>query len=111
MIIWPAMIKYTEDDELIYISDLTEWTGDEDLHAYQYDPVDIFIDSSGLIHHLNHRDNDFTLPGSTGSTMELKSAIAMVKAHFSSMGSCCSAKLTARSIAELIELVGIEHNT
>lgn len=108
MITWPAVIKYAEDDELTYISDLAEWNRDADLHFFEYENLDSLIDSLGLIHHLNNRNDAFTLPESTGDLIDLERAIDMVKAHFSSVGACCSAKLTARSVSELIDLVGLD---
>ncbi len=110
LITWPAIIKYSDDNELNFLSDLSEWNGDADLHYFEYDPSDILIDSAGVIHHLNQRDNGLIIPTSTGEIIDLKAAIAMVQAHFSAMGSCCSAKLSARSVAELIELVAMAHD-
>ncbi len=110
MTIWPAIIKYAKGDELTYIADLAEWNYDADLHFFEYDNLDILIDSLGLIHHLNNRNDAFILPESTGDIIGLGPAIGIVKAHFSSVGSCCSAKLTARSVSELIDLVGFDEN-
>jgi len=105
---WPAIIKYAEEDELTYISDLEEWNSDADLHFFEYEHLDILIDSLGLIHHLNNRNGAFVIPESTENTIDLGHAISIVKAHFSSLGACCAAKLAARSVAELLELVGSE---
>jgi hypothetical protein len=107
---WPAIIKYAQDDELAYIADLAQWNSDADLHAIEYERKDILIDSLGLIHHLNSRHDASVLPESTGDIIDLEHAISLVKAHFSMIGACCSAKLTARSVAELVNLVGFEDN-
>jgi cell division FtsZ-interacting protein ZapD len=107
---WPAIIKYAQDDELAYIADLAQWNDDRDLHAIEYERMDILIDSLGLIHHLNSRDDVCVQPESTGDIIELEDAISLVKAHFSMIGACCSAKLTARSVAELVSLVGFDDN-
>jgi len=108
MITWPAIIKYAGEDELGYVADLTQWRGDAELHSFDYEPMDILIDSTGLIQHLNRRNNDFITEGSTTDIIDLARATELVKAHFSSMGSCCVAKISARSVAQLIEFVGFD---
>ncbi|NRA85015.1 MAG: hypothetical protein HRU22_14990 [Gammaproteobacteria bacterium] len=108
MVTWPALIKFRGDDELVYISDLAEWNGDADLHFFEYDPLDILIDASGLIHHLNNQHHDAVVPEPTKDLIELGVAIDLIKAHFSALGSCCAAKISARSVAELIDFVGFD---
>jgi hypothetical protein len=107
---WPAIIKYAEDDELTYIANLAEWHGNTDSHFFGYENSDALIDSLGLIHYLNNQNDSCALPESTGDIIDLEHAIDLVKAHFSSVGACCSAKLSARSVAELIDLVGDDDN-
>lgn len=106
MITWPAIIKFEADDELLFIADAAQWNGDSDLHSADYHSSDILIDAAGLIYHLNHQSNSKIIPQSTHQVIELSSAIELVKAHFSAIGACCSAKLSARSFEELFEMVG-----
>lgn len=108
MVAWPAVIKYAEEDELVYISDAAMWNGDGDFHFAEYDVLDILIDSAGFIHHFVYRDDGIVFFEPTNNVVDLTSAIDIVKVHFASIGACCSAKLTARSMGELIELVGRE---
>ena len=104
-ITWPAIIKFEADDELFYIADAEQWNSDPDLHSADNHPSDILIDAVGVIHHLNHQSDGKVIPQSTEQVMELSSAIELVKAHFSAIGACCSAKLSARSFEELFEMV------
>ncbi|MGB0835840.1 MAG: DUF4144 family protein [Psychrobium sp.] len=105
-ITWPAIIKFEADDELLFIADATQWIGDSDFHAADYHPSDILIDAVGVIHYLNHQFDGKIIPQSTEQVIELSSAIELVKAHFSAIGACCSAKLSARSFEELFDMVG-----
>lgn len=105
-IMWPAIIEFEADDELLFIADAAQWKGDSDLYAVDYHPSDILIDAVGVIHHLNRQSDGKVIPQSTEQVIELSSAIELVKAHFSAIGACCSAKLSARSFEELFEMVG-----
>jgi len=95
------MIKYWQQDELIYISSHEQWLGDPDLHGAIYHPLDVLIDSHGLTYHLGEQ-----LLRATGQQMALKVAINLTQAHFSLLGTCCAAKVSAQDIAQLIEFVG-----
>ena len=108
MTTWPAILKYHGDDELTYISSMEEWNADSHLHSFKYDSLDKMIDSAGLIHELSESRDNFISPKPTGETIELDRALAIVRLHFSAIGSCCSSKLMASSVAELVNLVGIE---
>ncbi|MCG7532487.1 DUF4144 domain-containing protein [Psychrobium sp. MM17-31] len=106
MTTWPAIIKFEADDELFFIADAAQWNSDRDLCGTDYHSSDILIDAAGAIHHLNHQSDGKVTPQSTKQVMELSSAIELVKAHFSAIGACCSAKLSARTFEELFEMVG-----
>ena len=110
MVIWPAIIKLTDNDELLYIADLAQWHSDEDLHFIGYEQLDMLIDSAGAIHYLDKCNSDRSLPNPTGEYIELARAIDLVKAHFSSVGACCAAKITARSVADLVDWVGLDND-
>jgi len=109
MVTWPAIIKFSGDDQLGYIANLEQWNADQDLNFLGYQSTDILIDSRGVIHHLSHLEAGTFKPQSTDELIELHRAIVIVQAHFSATGSCCAAKISARSVAQLIELVGIDN--
>jgi len=107
---WPAIIKFSGDDELTYIADLQQWKSDTDLHFFGYQQDDMLIDSCGMIHHLNQHNVDLIMPQPTGALIDLGLATTIVQAHYSSIRSCCAAKIFAPSVAQLIELIGEENN-
>jgi hypothetical protein len=62
-IVWPAVLKYSGEDELLLIKDESTWLADDDLSAYVYDDDlsayvydenDMLIDSNGALYALNY---------------------------------------------------------
>jgi hypothetical protein len=70
--VWPAVLKYSGEDELLLIKDESTWLADDDLSAYVYDDDlsayvydddlsayvydenDMLIDSNGALYALNY---------------------------------------------------------
>ena len=102
---WPAIIKQTNDDELVYISDNTEWSNDTDLQTSVYDESDYLLDSTGQVFALTRKLNDSVLAESTGEVKSLLEVLGLVKAHAAQSGSCCVAKLYAPGILEAFNIV------
>jgi len=96
------MIKYWQQDELTYIASHEQWQGDPDLHGAIYHGLDLLIDCHGFTYHLGE-----LLPQATGQQIALRAAIDLTQAHFSSLGTCCAAKIFAQDIGQLIEFVGL----
>jgi len=111
MVNWPAIIKYSNDPELIYVSDQTEWENDVDLYCFEYDESDCLIDSSGDIYALTKIDNKFINPEANGDSMSLEEILGLVKAHAAQKGSCCVAKLYAPTICNAFKIVGSLNET
>ena len=105
MVSWPAIIKYSGDSELIYISDQVEWENDIDLHSSEYEETDYLLDSSGEIYTLLEKESFFINPKPNGDSKSLKEILGLVKAHATQQGSCCVAKLYAPSIIEAFKIV------
>ena len=102
---WPGIIKYSDDAELIYVSDQTEWDNDADLHYFEYDESDYLIDLSGNIFSLTMRENKYVKPEPCGESMPLQDILGLIKAHAALKGTCCVAKLYAPTIAEAFKIV------
>jgi len=102
---WPGIIKLSDDAELIYVSNQTDWNNDEDIHYFEYDEADCLIDSSGNIFSLTTRENKFVKPEPRGESMALPEILGLIKAHAAQKGSCCVAKLYAPTIAEAFKIV------
>jgi len=105
ILIWPAIIKYPNDAELLYIHNQAEWDSDAGLHSFNYDEMDCLIDSAGQIFNLTNRLNDIVQPELTTDTKQLEEVLGLVKGHASQMGSCCVSKLYAPSINEAFKIV------
>jgi len=102
---WPAFIKHSNDAELIYVSDQTEWDNDTDLHYFEYDVSDYLLDSSGEIYSLTTRVDKYVKPQPRGQSSTLHDILGLIKAHAAQKGSCCAAKLYAPTISEAFKIV------
>jgi len=105
LIKWPAIIKHSDDAELIYVSDQAQWDDDADLHSFEYDETDLLIDSSGCIFDISNRERGVVKIITNGDIIELKVILGLVKAHAAQSGSCCVAKLYAPTIREAYKIV------
>ncbi|WOH36778.1 DUF4144 family protein [Thalassotalea fonticola] len=104
MITWPAFIKHDGEDELIYISSLTEWQNDEEMLLYIFSERDVLIDSTGKVYSLpilqqNINSNDYLAVASVGNIVEL------VRAHAATVGECCIEKINCQTISQAVALV------
>ena len=102
---WPCIIKHSDDAELVYVGDQSEWDYDADLHCFEYDESDCLIDSSGDIYTLTKPCNKFVKPEASGDSMSLVEILGLVKAHAAQKGSCCVAKLYAPTISGAFKIV------
>ena len=110
MIAWPIILKYLDQDELCYIAQPADEESDhwlDDLTAAQ---LDFMVDSCGTIFKFSTEIKGEIRPQSTQKKIELDVAVALVQAHYALLGSCCVAKISATSIAELIYFVGVSED-
>jgi len=105
LINWPGIIKHSDDAELIYVSDQSEWDNDTDLHNFEYDESDYLIDVTGHIFGLTTGENNCVKPQFRDESMVLEDILGLVKAHASQKGSCCVAKLFAPTIVDAFKIV------
>ena len=105
MVNWPAIIKLSDDAELTYVSDQTEWDNDVDLHYYEYDEADYLVDSYGKTYTLNETQSFYIEPEPNGDSKSLQEILGLVKEHASQQGSCCAEKLNAPSIVDALKIV------
>lgn len=98
MVVWPAMVKFDGDPELDYLADEIEWKRESELHYLGYQEDDVIIDSVGSIFTLNDPKDNSTKIMPTNKNSTLEEVIELVKAHESSLGSCCVAKIGFDSI-------------
>jgi hypothetical protein len=102
---WPAIVKHSDDAELIYVGDETEWNNDAELCGSEYDVTDYLIDVSGNIFTLTNIENRRVIPEPNGNSIALHELLGLIKAHAAQKGSCCVAKLYAPTIGEAFRIV------
>jgi hypothetical protein len=105
MVNWPCIIKYSDDAELVYVNDQSEWDNDSGLHLTGFDESDRLIDSSGDIYVFNKPCNQYVNLEASGDSMSLVEILGLVKAHAAQKGSCCVAKLYAPTIRDAYRIV------
>lgn len=101
MIIWPVIVKYSGDPELLYVANSDEWLSDSALHALGYEPGDMLIDSQGQQFLLASSVNGKLIEEAIG-LISVDEMLCLVKTHWQSQGVCCVAKTTFTTIAEMI---------
>ena len=105
-IAWPAVIKYSGEDELLFIKDESTWLADDDLSAYVYDVNDMLIDSNGSLYCLNyHVKNRQTHVKALLKVVPIDQFEGWVKNHLALLNQCCSSKLTLLSITDGLALL------
>jgi hypothetical protein len=102
---WPAIVKHSDDAELIYVGDEAEWNNDAELYSCEYDVTDCLIDAAGNVFSLTNKKNKRIIPEPNGDSVGLDELLGLIKAHAAQKGSCCVAKLYAPTIAEAFKIV------
>lgn len=103
MIIWPAIIKYSGDNELFYVSDQLAWESNEDLQSYRFEVGDLLIDTHGVSYSLF--DNSQISQLCPSGCVNLNELTELIRQHASELGNCCTSKLGFPSIAVAIKCV------
>ena len=104
MITWPAFIKHDGEDELIYVSSLSEWQNDEEMLLYLFTERDVLIDASGKVFSLpllqqNINSDEYLAIASVDNVLEL------VKAHAAVSEQCCIEKIQCQTTRQAVEFV------
>lgn len=100
---WPAIIKLAGEDELIYLPDEASLLNHPHLQNLRFQRGDYLYDSTGrefVVDELKPKD-----PRPSGRHLSLEEIIQLLRLHAAQDGSCCVAKLNARSIADAIALL------
>lgn len=100
-IAWPAIIKYSGEDELLFIKDESTWLADDDLSAYAYDESDVLVDSNSAIYSLDYDVKiERTHIKAQQTAVSLDQFEVWVKNHLVLLNQCCSSKLSLLSITD-----------
>lgn len=102
-VVWPAIIKCRDDEELTYVDSLQQWSTDPDCAAKNFQVNDLLIDSEGAVYSLVQLEST-PLPEKP-DRLSLDQVLELVKLHASVCGQCCVSKMGAPSIAAAIQMV------
>jgi len=95
MVNWPAIIKYSGEDELLFIESNIHWVSDNGLTAYPYHCDDVLLDSSGALFSIN---NNCFKP--LKKTLPLDEFELWIKNHMVILNQCCSSKLSVAKYSD-----------
>jgi hypothetical protein len=105
-IVWPVVIKYSGEDELLFVKDELTWLADTDLCAYVYDVSDVLVDANGALYALHYEvETRQTLIEAQQKIVSINQFEAWVKSYLALLNQCCSSKLTLTSIADGFALI------
>ena len=101
MITWPVILRLYNEDELMFVSEQSEWDTDPDLFLYPYDENDMVIDGEGKIFDLQYDHlRKYAEMRDTGKRMALDEFTDIIKRHVSAIGECCADKLNIASFRD-----------
>ncbi|MGL4713338.1 MAG: DUF4144 family protein [Shewanella sp.] len=115
---WPAIVKLTQNDELLYLEHQKDWLELACLYQHHFIETDQLLDSKGqrylinvcsqsVCSQKNHEDPVGELPRLRRQKQDLplNELITWVQHHAQALGQCCVAKLAFTTIAQGIEIV------
>lgn len=100
MVKWPAIIKYSGEDELLFIKSDSHWVGDDDFNVYPYHCDDVLLDSSGALFSI---DNNCFKP--LKKTLPIDTFRLWIKNHMVVLNQCCSSKLSVAKYSDGLLLI------
>lgn len=110
---WPAIVKLTQNDELLYLEHQRDWLELACLYQHHFIETDQLLDSKGQRYLISacpqkiHEDPVGELPRLLHQKQDLplNEFIKWVQNHAQALGQCCVAKLAFTTIAQGIEIV------
>ena len=105
---WPAFIQFSGQAELSYLANESAWVAEAHQHLQTYQPGDRVVDSVGQLFALKGSGHTAEL-SPTGEKLTLPELLPIVRAHAAQAGLCCTAKLSAASIGEAVQLLSTLH--
>lgn len=96
---WPAMVKFEDIDELVFVGSQQLWDTDTNLSSAGFQVGDRLIDAIGGVYELDMGVSP------TDESLTLEQVLELVQQHASVCGQCCVSKMDVPSIYEAIKLV------
>jgi len=110
-VIWPAYIKYGDAAELVFVSDELEWKVDADLSALRYEQGDFLVDSVGNTFALDEMEDEHVCLTIRQVKLGNTEITQMIRDHFSTLGECCVAKISPRTIEECMRILRVDKDS
>ncbi len=105
MIHYPAIFKFSGQDELSYVATQNSFEQQYQLQQAYFTPEDLLIDATGQAYLLHQFiQHSCSLPA-LARQFELPELTALVQAHFFALAQSCVVKIQAPSITALFELL------
>ncbi|MCH1929599.1 DUF4144 domain-containing protein [Shewanella sp. A25] len=110
---WPAIIKLTENDEMLYLAHQRDWLEIACLNQHHFINTDLLLDSKGQQYLISAAPTDENedpiaeLPKllKQEQKLPLTDFIKWVQNHANAIGQCCIAKLAFTTISQGIDIV------
>ena len=105
-VVWPAFIKFSGDDELVYVADHSEWLTDADLSYGTYESSDRLIDSDGQVFSLSDSDGKGKIePVLIDEGITSVQFVELIQKHFAVSGACCVSKIKLESLSDCMSML------
>lgn len=110
---WPAIVKLTQHDELLYLEHQRDWLELACLYQHHFIETDQLLDSKSQLYFISatpqkiHEDPVGELPQllRQQQVLPLTEFIKWVQNHAQALGQCCVAKLAFTTITQGFEIV------
>jgi len=110
---WPAVVKLSQNDELLYLAHQRDWLELACLYQHHFTEEDQLLDSAGHRYLISanprtvHEDPVGELPQLLlqVQNLSLTDFIKWVQNHATAQGQCCVAKLAFTTIGQGMEIV------
>lgn len=104
-VVWPAVIKFSGDDELTFVRDLDDLNTHPELLDIRWSPGDLLIDAAGKVFTLHGRTERHQRPEACSQSVSLEYMVDLIRRHAANRGDCCISKIVASNTREALALV------
>ncbi len=105
MIKYPAIFKFTGQDELLYLATKSSFEHQFQLQQAYFTPEDLLIDATGQVYLLQRLNQHNSSLAASVRQFELPELTALVQAHFFALAQSCVVKIQAPSVSALFDLL------
>ncbi len=104
--VWPAVIRYADVDEVVFVRDQAQWNSDLDLNDFRYMEADVLIDSEGQVFHFEGAQSAGpVLLKKVGERLSPQQLSDAVQKHLSAANQCCVSKIVFETYHDCFDLL------